>query len=208
MNRELAARVVTLFGAGEVGEDAVAENAMDSSDIIRTFGAGGIASIGYASTEVGADRRGGLLSRFRGEDGDEPESMRSSTKASRLFGLVRRATKSRLTLPAAPESADRALVVTSGPPSALSRKGLESAREWLEAEVDTVEILAGDDPRPRDHDLSAVVLLANVTEAPRIKELQAQAVRAQDKIAELEAAAEGDRERLVADDGGELDPVI
>lgn len=204
MNRELATRVVTLFGAGEVGDATIAENAMDSSDIIRTLDADGISSIGYADTEVDAPVDRGVLSRFRGAGEDRDASM----NAGRLFGLVRRATKSRLTLSGEISSTDRGLVVISGPPTAFSRKGLESAREWLEEEVDTVEVLAGDDPRPEDTALSAVVLLSNITEAPRIKAVQAQAIDAQDKIEELMADREDDIEQLVTDEDGELDPVI
>lgn len=203
MNRELATRAVTLFGAGEVDESVVAENAMDSSDIIRTLAAEGISSIGYAVSDVEASTEG-MLSRFREETGNE----QASTSAAKVFGLVRRATLSRLTLPCEVSSADRALVVISGPPSELSRKGLESAREWLEREIDTVEVLAGDDPRPDDDQVAAVVLLSNVTEAPRIKEIQEQAVTAQDRIAELEEAREAGIEELIHDDDGELDPVL
>ena len=204
MNHELATRVVTLFGAGEIGESVVAENAMDSSDIIRTLGAGGVASIGYAVSDADAPPDGGVLKRFR----DDGASHQASTTAAKVFGLVRRATLSRLTIPCDVASADRALVVISGPPAELSRKGLESAREWLEGEIDTVEVLAGDDPRPGDDEVAAVVLLSNVTDAPRVKELQEQAVTAQDRIAELESEREEGIERLIRDDEGELDPVI
>jgi cell division GTPase FtsZ len=203
MNRELATRIVTLLGAGEYDEPTVAENAMDSSDIIRTLDTNGISSIGYASTTV--DRsEDGLLSRFREDHTFE----NGATAAAKINGLVRRATNSRLTLPGRVSSADRALIVLSGPPSELSRKGLESAREWIEEEVDTVEVLAGDDPRPNASALSAVVLLSNMTDAPRIKSIQEQAVRAQDKIAEQESVREEEIHELITDADGEIDPVI
>ncbi len=203
MNRELATRIVTLLGAGEYDEPTVAENAMDSSDIIRTLDTDGISSIGYASTPV-AGNENGLLSRFR----EDHETQDGSTSAAKINGLVRRAVNSRLTLPCEVSSADRALIVLSGPPSELSRKGLESAREWIENEVDTVEVLAGDDPRENATSLSAVVLLSNVTETPRIKAIQEQAVAAQHKIAEQEAVREADIANLIRDEHGEIDPVI
>ena len=203
MNRELATRIVTLLGAGEYDEPTVAENAMDSSDIIRTLGAGGISSIGYASTKV--DRtEDGLLARFR----QPHEFENGASSAAKINGLVRRATNSRLTLPCEVSSADRALIVISGPPSELSRKGLESAREWIEQQVDTVEVLAGDDPREKATALSAVVLLSNVTEAPRIKEIQEQAVTAQDKIKAQEEVRDEQIEELIRDADGQIDPVI
>ncbi|ESP90060.1 tubulin/FtsZ family protein [Candidatus Halobonum tyrrellensis] len=205
MNRELATRLVTLLGAGEYDEPTVAENVMDASDIMRTLDTGGISSIGYASTPVeDADEEEGLLGRFR-----ETEAVESgSTPAAKINGLVRRAVNSRLTLPCESSSADRALIVLSGPPSELSRKGLESAREWIEDEVDTVDVLAGDDPREGASALSAVVLLSNVTETPRIDAIQQQAVDAQDKIAHQDAVREEEIEDLITDDQGKIDPVL
>ncbi|WP_044957857.1 tubulin/FtsZ family protein [Halarchaeum acidiphilum] len=187
--RALATRVATLFAAGELDADAVAENAMDSSDLIRTLDPGGIASIGYASTDVQPDERGvlaRLLAWFRSDD-DADET----TDAAKVKGLVRQAAGSRLTTPAEVSSAERALVVLSGPPSELSRRGFESARQWLEQEADTVEILAGDDPRPRSSTLEAVVLFSNVTDVPRVDELQSRAVDTQDALA-AESSATGD----------------
>jgi cell division GTPase FtsZ len=203
MNRELATRIVTLLGAGEYDEPTVAENVMDASDIIRTLDTSGISSIGYASTAVDG-KEDGFLTRFR----EDYEVEDSGSAAAKINGLVRRAVNSRLTLPCDASSADRALIVISGPPSEFSRKGLESAREWIENEVDTVDVLAGDDPRENASALSAVVLLSNVTETPRIKAIQDQAVDAQDKIAEQDAVREEEIDELITDDQGKIDPVI
>ncbi|WP_435126822.1 tubulin/FtsZ family protein [Halobaculum sp. D14] len=203
MNEELAARIVTLLAAGEVDESDVGENAMDSSDIMRTLDTGGVSSIGYASTTLETAEEG-LLSRFDGAEEAEMES----TDAAKIKGLVRRAVNSRLTLPCEVSSADRALIVFAGPPAAISRKGVESAREWLENEADTVDVLAGDDPRPESATLAAVVLLSNVTETPRIKEIQNQAVDAQNKIQEQDAVRDEEIESLITDDDNDLDPIV
>ncbi len=203
MNEELATRIVTLLAAGEVDESEVGENAMDSSDIMRTLDTGGISSIGYASTDLDTPEDG-LLSRFN--DDQQPEM--ESTDAAKIKGLVRRAVNSRLTVPCEVSSADRALIVFAGPPAAISRKGVESAREWLENEADTVDVLAGDDPRPESSTLAAVVLLSNVTETPRIDEIQNQAVDAQNKIRELDAVREEEIESLITDDNNDLDPIV
>ena len=203
MNKELATRIVTLLAAGEVDESEVGENAMDSSDIMRTLEVGGVSSIGYASTEL-APAKQGLLSKFN--ESDEPES--ESTDAAKIKGLVRRAVNSRLTVPCDISSADRALIVFAGPPEVISRKGVESAREWLENAADTVDVLAGDDPRPDSSTLAAVVLLSNVTETPRIDEIQSQAVDAQNKIREQDAVREEEIQSLITDDDDDLDPII
>ena len=77
-----------------------------------------------------------------------------------------------------------------------------------ENEVDTVEVLAGDDPRENASALSAVVLLSNVTETPRVDQIQNQAVDAQDKINQQEAVREEEINDLITDPDGEIDPVI
>jgi cell division GTPase FtsZ len=175
VNRELASRIVTLFAREEADPESIGANTMDSSDLIRTLSPGGVASIGYAATDL--DDGGGVLSWLRSllpgggdDDSDEP------TDAVKIQSLVRQALNSRLTLPCEVSSAERALVVLSGPPEELSRRGFESARQWLEEEAETVEVLAGDDPRAGASTVSAAVLLSNVTEVPRIDALQRRAV--------------------------------
>jgi Cell division GTPase len=81
MNQELATRIVTLLAAGEVDESDVGENAMDSSDIMRTMEIGGVSSIGYASTGIDAPDEG-LLSKFSEEEVSEMES----TDAAKIKG--------------------------------------------------------------------------------------------------------------------------
>lgn len=203
MNRELAIRIVTLLSAGEYDQPTVAENAMDSSDIIRTLNTDGVSSIGFAATAIDRESEG-LLARFR----EEHEFDDDASDAAKINGLVRRAVNSRLTLECDVSSAERALIVLSGPPDKLSRKGLESARQWVEEQADTVEVLAGDDPRENARSLSAVVLLSNVADTPRIQTLQEQAVDAQDRIREQEAERERKIENLITDENNEIDPVI
>ncbi|MFB6293462.1 MAG: tubulin/FtsZ family protein [Halonotius sp.] len=203
MNRELATRIVTLLAAGEVDESEVGENAMDSSDIMRTMEIGGVSSIGYASTGVDSPDDG-LLSRFSEEEVADMES----TDAAKIKGLVRRAVNSRLTVPCDVASAERALIIFAGPPSEISRKGVESARDWLETETETVDVLAGDDPRPNSDTLAAAVLLSNVTDTPRIDEIQDQAVDAQETIEQQEAVREEEIESLITDDDNDLDPIV
>lgn len=180
-NVELATRVVALFAAGEFAAGAAPENRMDPSDIMRTLETGGVSSIGYASTSVA--RRGALgwlRDRWRAWlNGEEEEP---ASEAGKINNLVRRATHSKLTLPCQVDSAERALIMLSGPPRELSRKGFESGRYWLEKETDTVEVMAGDEPHARSSELTAAVLLSNVTGVPRIDEMQAQGLGAESDV--------------------------
>jgi cell division GTPase FtsZ len=204
-NREIAKRVVTLLAAGERDGSTVAENAMDASDVNRTLAVGGVSTVAYAETDVepSTARRQGLLDRFRSRDGEAD----GADAATKVHGLVRRAVRSRLTCPAAVDSAERVLVVVSGPPSEFSQKGLERARRWLEAETGSAEVLAGDDPREASDVLSATVLLSNVTEVPRVDRLQEQAVAAKDSIESQAGEREAAISELVTDPDDELDPV-
>ncbi|MEF8856115.1 MAG: cell division protein, partial [Haloplanus sp.] len=165
-----------------------------------------VSSIGYAATAVDAQPEG-LVDRWGG-GGAVEDPLDDASQATKIKSLVRRATNSRLTLPCEVSSAERVLVVLSGPPSEFSRKGIESARQWLEQEAETVEVLVGDDPRENSSRLAAAVLLSNVSGAPRIETLQNQAVDAQEQIAEQEAAREQKINDLITDENDDLDPVV
>jgi len=204
-NVEIAKRVVALLAPGEYDGSPVSENAMDSSDVKRTLSVGGVATVAYAeaSLEDETQRQRGLLGRLRNDDAaGEREGA-----ATKVHGLVRRAARSRLTCPADIESAERALVVVSGPPPELSQKGLVRSRKWLESQIDSVEVLAGDDPRPGADRLRATVLLANTTDVPRIDSLQEQAVDAQENIDAQAAERDTAISELVTDPDDELEPI-
>ena len=197
-NAALAERLVALFAAGEFDGGPLSENRLDPSDIMQTLETGGISSIGYASTDL--PRTGGVRSwidavadrlpwssdrlhwpsarlPWSSDDADgETDDEDEPTDAAKIDRLVRRAARSELTLPCAVSSADRALIILSGPTRTLSRKGFESGRYWLENEADIVDVKAGDEPHDRATSLTAVVLFSNVTDVPRIDELQATAV--------------------------------
>ena len=201
LNDELARRLGVLFSAGEATEGQVAESVVDASEIINTLASGGVSTIGYASATVERPKAG-LLSRLKGrhEEMDDGESM------NRVTSLIRRATLGRLTLPCLLKDVERALVVVSGPPEALSRRGIERGRKWVEEEAGTMEVRGGDFPLDSNH-VAAVVLLSGVTAVPRIKELQAVAVEAQREHAERDASS---LERLTSllDSEDKLEPLF
>ncbi len=202
-NEEIAKRVVTLLAAGEVDGSTVSENAMDSSDVRRTLDTGGVSVIAYAETEDISQNGSGLLSRYRtnGTDISQPDS------ATKINGLIRQAVQSRLTCPANIDAAERSLIVVSGPSSELSRKGIESARRWLERETESVEVLAGDDPRDSQRVLSGVILLSNVTEIPAVEDLKERAVAAKENIEQQRADREDRIQSLLTDESDVLDPI-
>ncbi|SFC00797.1 Cell division GTPase FtsZ [Halobiforma haloterrestris] len=200
INREIVERFGLLFAAGEVDDDDdVAESVVDSSEIINTLEEG-VSTIGYAREEV--DTSGGLLSSFRGE-----EEFDEGQATNRMTSLVRKATLGRLTLPCDVSSADRGLVVATGPAEHLNRKGVERGRQWLEDETGSMEIRGGDYPLSDRDEVGAIVLLSGVTDVPRVDQLQEVAIEAQETTESVRANAQDEFASLM-DTGGELDALF
>ncbi|MFB6173545.1 MAG: tubulin/FtsZ family protein, partial [Halobacteriales archaeon] len=205
INEEIVRRFGVLFGAGEVGAgDDVGESVVDSSEIINTLAGGGVSTVGYASetVETGSD---GLLSRFTNSGNGLEESANTT---NRITSLIRKAALGRLTLPCEIDGAERALVVLSGPPQHLNRKGIERGRKWLEEQTGSMEVRGGDYPLPNEEKLASSVLLSGVTNVPRIKELQRVAIEAQENIDDIRQESEANLRELVEDDEDELEPLF
>jgi len=207
INDEIVKRFGILFGAGEINQgDEVAESVVDSSEIINTLSGGGVSTVGYAREEVensGGDN--GLLSRFTGGEDDQVDTAHTT---NRITSLVRKAALGRLTLPCEIDGAERALLVMSGPPQHLNRKGIERGRKWLEEQTGSMEVRGGDYPVPDSNFVASVILLSGVTNVPRIKELQQVAIEAQDNIEEIRQESDDNLETLVEDDDDELEPLF
>jgi cell division GTPase FtsZ len=205
INDEIVRRFGVLFGAGEVSAgDNVAESVVDSSEIINTLAGGGVSTVGYAAESIEQGSGGGLLSRFTG---DEADDMESANTTNRITSLVRKAALGRLTLPCEIDGAERALLVLSGPPNHLNRKGIERGRKWLEEQTGSMEVRGGDYPLDEPN-VAASILLSGVHNVPRIKELQQVAIEAQDNIDDIRNESEENLADLVEDEEDELDPLF
>ncbi|MFA7304738.1 MAG: tubulin/FtsZ family protein [Methanoregula sp.] len=177
LNNEVVRRFSILFRAGEVGKFGVGEMVVDSSEIINTLRGGGITSVGYAVSEVLSKNSrmkrgilGGLKDRFGPKRETNEEVLMGEDKSAKVVALVRRAMLGRLTLPCDYSTAERALVLIAGPPDQMDRKGVEKAKSWVEENIAGVEVRGGDYPVNSEY-IAAVVMLATVGNAPRIKEL-------------------------------------
>ena len=207
INDEIVRRFGILFGAGEVtGGGEVAESVVDSSEIVNTLASGGVSTVGYAAEEVTVDSGGGLLSRFK--SGGSSDKMDAANTPNRITSLVRKAALGRLTLPCEIDGAERALLVLSGPPDQLNRKGIERGRKWLEEQTGSMEVRGGDYPVSDSSYVASVILLSGIHNVPRIKELQQVAIEAQENIDDIRAESEENLEQLVEDDEDELDPLF
>ena len=197
LNEESVRRFGVLFRAGEVGKYGVGEMVVDSSEIINTLRGGGISSVGYAISEAipvvkgggkpssKKDNNGGLLSSILGKKEKKAEPhvdiASGEDKSAKIIGLVRRAMLGRLTLPCDYSTAERALVLVAGPPTELDRKGVEKSKSWVEENIAGVEVRGGDYPVDSGY-VAAVVLLASIGEAPRIRELMELAKEAKEEV--------------------------
>jgi cell division GTPase FtsZ len=177
LNNEVVRRFGVLFRAGEVSKMGVGEMVVDSSEIINTLRGGGITSVGYAISEVMSKQtkkqRGiirGIKDKFCGKREANEEVLMGEDKSAKIVSLVRRAMLGRLTLPCDYSTAERALVLLAGPPDEMDRKGVEKAKSWVEENIAGVEVRGGDYPVNSEY-VAAVVMLATVGNAPRIKEL-------------------------------------
>jgi cell division GTPase FtsZ len=206
INEAVTARVLSLFAAGETDPGSVSEMRIDPADMRRTLAVGGLSSIGYATKEVETDSDG-LLARLWRLLGLAEETPDTKTDAATIKRLVRQTLESKLTLPCDITSADRVLLILSGPPGDISRKGFETGRYLLEQETTTVEVLAGDEPVPSSSTITATVLLSNVTDVPRIEELQRRGVAHQpDTATESAATDDGDDDHGFEFQDGGVDP--
>jgi cell division GTPase FtsZ len=200
LNEELVTRIGVLFRAGERSEAGVGESVVDASEIQNTLGSGGVSTVGYATAQL-PERARGLLSRFgRNGAADDFDS------ATAISGLIRQATRGRLTLPCRVDGAERALVLVAGPERFLDRKGLDRARRWLVEETGAREVRGGDYPVEDSDTLATAVVLSGVTDVPRLEDIQQDAGDAQQRIRSTRAG-----ERNVDDlmeDGEDLDALF
>ena len=207
INEEIVKRFGILFGAGEIepgGE--VAESVVDSSEIINTLSGGGVSTVGYAAEEVENQSSSGLLSRLKG--GGDEDDLDVANTTNRITSLVRKAALGRLTLPCEIDGTERALLVMSGPPKYLNRKGIERGRKWLEEQTGSMEVRGGDYPVSEAGFVAGVILLSGVTDVPRLKQLPQVAIEAQDNNEEIKNESEENLHGLVEDDEDELEPLF
>lgn len=165
INQNIARRVGLLLAAGEATE-GVAESVVDSSEIINTLRAGGIASLGYAST---------------------PAADEAAENISLITSTTRNAVLTGSSLPGATD-AEAALLVIASQPERISRKGVEKARKWVETETESMQVRGGDFPVDSSR-LASLVLLGGIERSDRVQQFMTRAKEAANAVDEVDAAA-------------------
>lgn len=205
LNNEIVRRFGVLFRAGEVSKTGVGEMVVDSSEIINTLRGGGVTSVGYAISEKVTEsvkNKKGFLGGFSVKKKDASEEvLTGEDKSAKVIGLVRRAMLGRLTLPCDYTTAERALVLIAGPPDEMDRKGVEKSKSWVEENIAGVEVRGGDYPTESSK-IAAVVVLATIGDAPRIRELLEIAKETKDDVIKSK------ERRVTMFDNEEIDPLF
>ena len=207
LNDEIVRRFSVLFRAGEVSKSGVGEMVVDSSEIINTLRGGGVSTIGYAISETVSKSTkqkqgfgGGFLKSLKKREAAE-EVLTGEDKSAKIIGLVRRAMLGRLTMPCDYTTAERALVLIAGPPNEMDRKGVEKSKSWVEENIAGVEVRGGDYPTESSK-IAAVVVLATIGDAPRIRELMEIAKETKEDVVKSK------ERRSSMFDGDEIDPLF
>ncbi len=144
INEAMAKRIGLLLAAGEAVA-GVGESVVDTSEVINTLRAGGMAAVGYASAPAAEDA------------GENVNTVTSVTRSAVMTGP---------SLPNATD-ADAALIAVAGDPDRISRKGVEKARKWLQEETGSMQVRGGDFPLDSER-VASLVLLAGVERSQRV----------------------------------------
>ena len=206
LNDEIVRRFGVLFRAGEVGRSGVGEMVVDSSEVINTLRGGGVSTVGYAISDKvtqSVKQKKGLLGGLSVKKKENTEEvLTGEDKSAKIIGLVRRAMLGRLTLPCDYTTAERALVLIAGPPGEMDRKGVEKSKSWVEENIAGVEVRGGDYPLESSK-VAAVVVLATIGDAPRIRELLEIAKETKEDVIKSK-----ERRVTMFDDGEGIDPLF
>jgi len=173
LDAALADALWSIVAASELGGDAPApERMLDASEVINTLQGGGVATLARTTNDLPTDDSDdGLLERARGLLGDTTPDVDDVTANRLITTTIREALGSNAFLDGV-DGAGRAAVVVDAPAPFLRREGIQSATGIVEDETGSVAVRAGDRPRPNSDVLGTTVLLAGVTDIPRIDELE------------------------------------
>ncbi|UWG47222.1 Cell division GTPase [Halanaeroarchaeum sp. HSR-CO] len=172
INATIARRIGLVLAAGE-NVEGVGESVVDSSEVINTLRAGGMAAIGYASAEASPD------------PGENINVVTSTTRKALITGM------------SVPQTAraEAGLVIVAGEPDRISRKGVERARRWVEEETESMQVRGGDLPLQSDR-IGVIVVLAGIARSPRIDAFMERAKEANETVEREDPAAAFDTEEL------------
>ena len=169
LNELLTRRVELLLRAGEVTPKGIetAEVVLDAGEVLNTLKNTDIVSIGYSAERIPRNLLG-FFNRFRMEQYLLEEGHK---RTARIVNLAKRAVYEEVSVPCDLTTADKALILITGPSDELSMKGFHSIRKWIDTSIKGLEMRAGDYPVRSTHDVAVIIVLAGIENVPRIAEL-------------------------------------
>ncbi len=171
-NTDIARHLGLLLRAGEIsegGEIETGEVVLDAGEILNTIRGMGFIAIGYAAAKT-MDEKFHIGSLFR-HTGTQVES--GHKKAERLVDLAKEAVYEKISVPCDLTSAEKALILVAGPTQAISMKGLMTVRKWIDRSIAGMEMRSGDYPVKNTRYIAIIIILAGLSNIPRIKEIRA-----------------------------------
>jgi len=166
INLEIARRINLLVHAGEI-QDEPPEMVLDTMEILNTITKSGYISIGYAKEDL---KEGSLFSRFMGKNESLVERQE---RATRIVNLAKKSVEWNNSVECDITTAQKALILLTGPEQELSMKGFMAVRSWLDKSIAGYELRSGDFPisvRQGNH-VAVLIILAGLRGIPRIQEL-------------------------------------
>jgi|LSQX01.1.fsa_nt_gb cell division GTPase FtsZ len=169
LNEDLAARIGLLLRAGEFGLKGVesAEVVLDAGEILNTLTGMDLVAIGYAVEKL-PTAWSSFMKRLRVEEYLLNEG---HLRTSRIVELAKKAVYEEISVPCDLTSADKALILISGPSKELSMKGFQTVRKWIDRSIRGLEMRAGDYPVKSTKYVGVIIVLAGIQNVPRVAEL-------------------------------------
>ena len=169
LNELLVRRVDLLLRAGEITENGLetAEAVLDAGEVLNTLLNTDIVSIGYAAEKIPKNLLG-FFNRFRMEKYLLEEGEK---RTARIAELAKRAVYEEVSVPCDITTANKALILITGPSDELSMKGFQTIRRWVDRSIKGLEMRAGDYPVHTTKDVAVIIVLAGIENVPRIAEL-------------------------------------
>ena len=172
LNTGIARRLGLLLRAGEISEGGdieTGEVVLDAGEILNTIRGMGFIAVGYAAASITGEKFH-IGSLFR-PSGTQAES--GHKKAERLVDLAKEAIYENISVPCDLTSAEKALILVAGPSQAISMKGFMTVRKWIDRSIAGMEMRSGDYPVKNTRYIAVIIILAGLTNIPRINEIRA-----------------------------------
>lgn len=169
-NDAIARRMGLLLRAGEYtpGTTEVGEVVLDSGEVLNTIGGMGFITIGYAAERLSRE----ILSFRKILRPSDYFVETAHRKASRIVELAKKAIYEDMSTPCDLTSAQKALILIAGPSHELNMKGFMTVRRWIDRSIRGLEVRSGDYPIRSTGFVAIIVVLAGVSNIPRVEELR------------------------------------